>query len=136
DFNHALRQLQLDVERRIAFPGERQEIRRGAGEIAVTAIDQLKLQFHAECQRRRRLEFEPVAHRAVPLVRSPARRRASSVSTGPRIAMSRTTAPPTSAARRSSGCRATLAMSVRARLDKGARATPTSAPLARLNAAS
>src|SRR6266511_6431677 len=133
DFDHAFGDLELDVEPRMPLLHQRNEIGAGAREVAIAPVDELQLQLHAEGERLRGLEFELFGH-ASSRVGSPARRSASSVRAGPRMAMSSTIAPLISAACLSSGCCATLAVSISARLDSGAAAMPTRAPLAGLNA--
>src|SRR5271167_3124422 len=89
NLDHALRDFQLDVESRVLLAREPEEIGCRPREIAVAPVDELELQLHPQSEWLRRLKVERVAH-AVPRVGSPARRNASSVSTGPRIAMNRT----------------------------------------------
>src|SRR5438309_1142039 len=79
-------ELELDVESRMPFLHQRQKVGCGAREVAVTPVDELQLQLDAERERLGGLEFQSVGH-ASPRVGSPARRSASSVRTGPKMAM-------------------------------------------------
>src|SRR5207249_4331619 len=51
DFDHALGDLELDVEFRMPFLDQRQKVGCGACEVAVTPVDKLQLQLYAERER-------------------------------------------------------------------------------------
>src|ERR1022692_436861 len=133
NLDHALRDFELDVELRMPLLRDEQQVGGGSGQVAVAPVDKLELQLNTDREWLRYLEIEYVAHGSRRVVGSPAHRNATSVSTGPRIAVMSTTAAPISAACFSPGCVARPAVST-ARLERGVSATPTMAPFNGLSA--
>src|SRR5271166_789465 len=88
DFNHALRNLELDIELRIASLSDRDQIRCGARQVTVAMVDQLQFQLDPKSEPLRWMKFKRFIHSDC-LVGSLARRNAHSVNSGPNTAIMR-----------------------------------------------
>src|SRR5271165_1762354 len=90
DFNHALGNLELDIELRMATLSDLDQIRCGARQVAVAMVDQLQFQLDPKSEPLGWVKFQRFIHSDC-LVGSLARRNAHSVNRGPNTAIMKMT---------------------------------------------